>query len=171
MLIAQTRSMRSPMRSAPAPTRHRSRARPRAAVLVAALLCLLPLSGCAIGQGLSDGFSGGFRGTTSNPTPLLVTLEVDSDAELASVLVDIDAKRDPERTTEQLVATPFVREYEVDTGVIFPLRGVTAELTAGPEASFVSCRLTIDGDEKANTRAEGPGAVAACEFAFRLGPG
>ncbi|MEB4615957.1 hypothetical protein [Leucobacter sp. M11] len=137
---------------------------------------VLLLSGCLVLDSIREGVSGTVDSLSGKPVPelpddLFVVLELDSDADLAELAVELDARVNPTDTTEQNVTAPATRKYEVDTSVPFPLLGARAELTAGEGATFVACRLIVDGTERASNRVEGPGSTVTCEHRFQLGPG
>ncbi|GGM49691.1 hypothetical protein [Microbacterium saperdae] len=102
---------------------------------------------------------------------IVVTVEIDSDAATATDLaVDIDSPSTSQSLYEDEVQVPFRHDFTVSTDAFFPLRGTTVEVHAAPDATFVSCSITVDGEVVATHRSEGSGATATCERRLQLGP-
>lgn len=140
---------------------------------------LLLLAGCGVVEDTLDGLTG------SSPSPppgtsepgstaegsIVVTVEIDSDGTTArDIAVEINSPSSPQSLYEDSVPVPFSRDFTVSTDAFFPLRGTTVEVHAAPDATFVSCRILVDGEEVATHRSEGSGATATCERRIQLGP-
>lgn len=140
---------------------------------------LLLLAGCGVVEDTLDGLTG------SSPSPppgtsepgstaegsIIVTVEIDSDGTTATDLaVEINSPSSPQSLYEDSVPVPFSRDFTVSTDAFFPLRGTTVEVHAAPDATFVRCRILVDGEEVATHRSEGSGATATCERRIQLGP-
>lgn len=140
---------------------------------------LLLLAGCGVVEDTLDGLTG------SSPSPppgtsepgstaegsIIVTVEIDSDGTTATDLaVEINSPSSPQSLYEDSVPVPFSRDFTVSTDAFFPLRGTTVEVHAAPDATFVRCRILVDGEEIATHRSEGSGATATCERRIQLGP-
>ncbi|KZE90566.1 hypothetical protein [Microbacterium sp. TNHR37B] len=145
----------------------------------AALGITLTMVGC----GVVDDTLAGLTGAPASPSPLasdpgttaqrsiVVTVEIDSDGSTAEDLaVEIRSPRNPQSLFEDAVSVPFRREFTVSTDAFFPLRATTVEVHAGPGATFVRCRILVDGVEVASRRSEGSRATATCERRLQLGP-
>ncbi|WP_454114982.1 hypothetical protein [Microbacterium lacticum] len=140
---------------------------------------LLLLAGCGVVEDTLDGLTG----SSASPSPetsgpgstaegsIVVTVEVDSDGTTATDLaVEINSPSSPQSLYEDSVPVPFSHDFTVSTDAFFPLRGTTVEVHAAPDATFVSCRILVDGEEVATHRSEGSGATATCERRIQLGP-
>lgn len=140
---------------------------------------LLLLAGCGVVEDTLDGLTGSSTSpppSTSEPGStvegsIVVTVEIDSDGTTATDLaVEINSPSSPQSLYEDSVPVPFSRDFTVSTDAFFPLRGTTVEVHAGPDATFVRCRILVDGEEVATHRSEGSGATATCERRIQLGP-
>lgn len=135
------------------------------ATATAAAAALLTLSGCAGGAG-SPGAPG-----AGSADAMRVEVEVTSDAPTAASLrVKLDARADPQLVEQQEPALPYEQAFEVPLDRPFPLDGTSVEAVAADGATWISCRITLDGSVVAEDRATGSGAAALCEKKLRLGP-
>lgn len=140
---------------------------------------LLILVGCGVVEDTLNGLTG------SSPSPppgtsepgstaggsIVVTVQVDSDGTTATDLaVEINSPSSPQSLHEDSVPVPFSHDFTVSTDAFFPLRGTTVEVHPAPDATFVSCRILVDGEEVATHHSEGSGATATCERRIQLGP-
>lgn len=143
----------------------------------------LLLSGCGVVESTLDGLGNTFSSSPSAPDPadrslpsesaepVIVSVKIDSDAPTASDLsVEILSPNNPQSAYEDKVELPYAQEFSVATDTFLPLRGAKVEAKAAPEATFISCSITIDGREVVTGHSEGSGAKANCEHKFRLGP-
>lgn len=145
----------------------------------AAVGAILMLAGCGVVEDTLDGLTGAPVSPsppTSEPAPttrdpIVVTVEVDSDGSTAEDLaVEIRSPRSPQSLFEDAVSVPLRRDFTVSTDAFLPLRATTVEVHAAPGATFVHCRILVDGVEVASHRSEGSGAAATCERRLQLGP-
>lgn len=129
-------------------------------------IVFLGLVGCsALPWGADD------SSPTSSAGLMLVEVAIRSDVDTAAqVDIDVDTIDDPQRVEDENVTLPFAEQFDVSTAKPFPLRGVTVEATATPDARWIECEVSLDGDVIAKDRAEGPGATATCTKELRLGP-
>lgn len=138
------------------------------ATATAATAALVALSGCAGGAG-SSGSPGTPWGGSADA--MRVEVEVTSDAPTAASLrVKLDARADPQLVEKQQPALPYEQTFEVALDRPFPLDGTSIEAVAADGATWISCRITLDGTVVAEDRATGAGAAALCEKKLRLGP-
>lgn len=138
----------------------------RGPAVVAATALAATLAGC-----YSLPLSGGGGRSSASSDALVVRVEVTSDAATASRMrVEIDAREDPQRVDQRDVSLPYKEEFEVSKDMPFPLTGSSVEATTGPDATWIDCRIVLDGKIVAENRAEGAGATAVCEQKLRLGP-
>lgn len=114
---------------------------------------LVFLVGCGVVDDTLEGL--GASGPSSAPPEpsataegsIVVTVQIDSDAATATDLaVDIDSPSTPQSLYEDEVQVPFRHDFTVSTDAFFPLRGTTVEVHAAPDATFVSCSITVDGE-------------------------
>lgn len=113
----------------------------------------------------------GGDGSEGTGTDIVVTAIVTSDAaKSGEILVTVDAPRDSQSFAEDSVELPFEHEFSVPTDVAFPFRGSRIEVDAGPGATWIECRILVDGEEVATHRAEGGASTAVCERRLQLGP-
>lgn len=139
---------------------------------------LVLLVGCGVVEDTLEGLGASGGSSPAPPEPsataggsILVTVEIDSDAPTATDLaVNINSPSSPQSLYEDEVQVPLTHDFTVSTDAFFPLRGTTVEVDAGPGATFVSCRILVDGEEVATHRSEGSGATATCERRIQLGP-
>lgn len=136
-----------------------------------------------VGCGVVDDTLDGLTVAPATPSPLtseaggsaresiVVTVEIDSDGSIAQDLaIEIRSPRSPQSLLEDAVSLPFRHEFTVSTDAFFPLRATRVEVHAGPGATFIRCRILVDGVEVATHRSEGSRATATCERRLQLGP-
>lgn len=129
----------------------------------ASALALLALSGCAWG--------GGPDGADRDAAAMTIEVEIASAAATAArVRVVIDARNEPKRVDRTEEDVPYRETFRVPLNVPFPLTGTEVEATASGDATWVSCRVTLDGEVIAEQHSEGPGSIAVCEKRLRPGP-
>ncbi|WP_405097891.1 MmpS family transport accessory protein [Micromonospora sp. NBC_01412] len=137
-----------------------------AAVVATMAMVAAILAGCAFLP-----WSGGGGQSSASSDAMVVEVEVTSDAATASQLrVVVDAREDPQRVDQHDVSLPYGERFEVSKDVPFPLTGSLVEATAGQDATWIECRIILDGEVVAENRAEGAGATAVCEKKLRRGP-
>jgi len=138
----------------------------------------LLVAGCSVVDDSLDGLTGSPPPPTAGawePGPIadgsiVVTVEIDSDGSTATDLaVEITSPRSPQSLYEDSTPVPFSRDFTVSTDAFFPLRGTTVQVHAAPDATFVTCRILIDGEEVATHRSEGSRATATCERRLPFG--
>jgi hypothetical protein len=151
----------------------------RALAALALGISPLLLAGCGvIGDALDgrNGYSPSPAEGRSEPGPtadgsIVVTVEIESDGSTATDLaVAIHSPGSPQSLYQDSAPVPFSRDFTVSTEASFPLRGTTVEVHAAPDATFVTCRILVDGEEVARHRSEGSRATATCERRLELGP-
>lgn len=150
------------------PSRRTAAALTSVLTIATATAVLFTLSGCA-GNAGSPGSPGTSWGGSADA--MRVEVEVTSDAPTAASLrVKLDARADPQLVEQQQPALPYEQTFEVPLGSPFPLDGTSIEAVATDGATWISCRITLDGSVVAEDRATGSGAAALCEKKLRLGP-
>lgn len=124
----------------------------------------------ATGPATPDPPAGG-SGSDGAGADIIVTAVVTSDApQTGEISVTVDAPRDSQSFAEDSVELPFEHEFTVPTDVAFPFRGSRIEVDAGSGATWIECRILVDGEEVASHRAEGGASTAVCERRLQLGP-
>lgn len=141
---------------------------------------VVALSGCGVVRDTVDGMAR--QETTSQPLSphspdvaevddLVVTVTVESDADTTGELsVNIGSPGTAKSLREDSVRLPFTQNFSVSKRVIFPLRATHVEVKADPAASYIECRISVDGQVVATHRAEGSAATATCDRRLQLGP-
>lgn len=141
--------------------------------------CMIFASGCGLVENTVNGTIGR---VPSNPPSdpelpeierlnLTVTVVVDSDAKTTGALtIDIDSPSGDQSLREDSVSIPFEQDFTIPTDTAFPLRNTRVEASAGPGASYVECKIIVNGDTVAAHRSTGSSATASCERGLRLGP-
>lgn len=150
----------------------------RRQAIVFVMICTVGLvSGC----GVIDDTIDAMRGHNENPEQLqsdqtanedlLVEVTVESDAPSTGELtIEIDSPRNSQSLGEDSVDVPFKHDFAISTDVAFPLRNSRVEVDAGPDATYIECIITVNGDVVSTHRAEGATASAICDRGLRLGP-
>lgn len=138
------------------------------------LALVLVLSGCGVLEDTLEGVTGRGPDTpnaTQAPESLSVRVEIESDATASGELeISINSANDSQSVKESSVELPYSKDFEVPTDAPFPFRGSHVEVAAGPDASWVECRIIMDEKVVASHRSEGTGARAVCDRSLRLGP-
>ncbi|MDO4718601.1 MAG: hypothetical protein Q4B08_13690 [Propionibacteriaceae bacterium] len=141
---------------------------------------VVALSGCGVVRDTVDGMAG--QETTSQPLSphssdgaevddLVVTVTVESDADTTGELsVNIGSPETAKSLREDSVRLPFTQNFSVSKRVIFPLRNARVEVKADHAASYIECRISVDGQVVATHRAVGSAATATCDRSLQLGP-
>lgn len=156
---------------------------PRRAMLLVVVAATLAasVSGCGVIDDTIEGLTATGPATpvppaagsddASSSDEIIVTAIVTSDAaETGEITVTVDAPRDSQSFAQDSVDLPFEHEFTVPKDVAFPFRGSRIEADAGPGASWIECRILVDGEEVATHRAEGSASTAVCDRRLQLGP-